>query len=91
MTFENFMDYILIVFGIFLIQLPVVAIFSYGGNGGICQDKKSPSYTAAILFGDEKIEIEVQDYNVWETFVEIEDRNGNIYIIDSENVMMKGR
>lgn len=91
MNFDKFMSCFLIIFGIFLIQLPIVAIFSYCGNGSICQDKESPSYTAAILFGDEKIEIEVQDYYVWETFVEIKDRDGNIYIIDSENVMMKGR
>ena len=91
MTFENFMDCILIIFGIFLIQLPIVAIFSYSDNGNICQAKKSPSYTAAILFGDEKIEIEVERYKVQEEFIEIKDRDGNIYIIDSENVMMKGR
>lgn len=86
---DDIMSYILCVFGVFLLSIfPIMVLFSCSHS---CQDKESPSYTAAILFGDEKIEIEVQDYSVWETFVEIKDRNGNIYIIDSENVMMKGR
>ena len=91
MSFENFMDCILIIFGIFLIQLPIVAIFSYSDNGNICQAKKSPSYTAAILFENEKMEVEVRDYDVLDDFLKIEDIDGNVYIIGSENVIMKGR
>lgn len=86
---EDMMSFVLCIFGVFLLAIfPIMVLFSCSHS---CQDKESPSYTAAILFGDEKIEIEVQDYSVWETFVEIKDRDGNIYIIDSENVMMKGR
>ena len=86
---EDMMSFVLCIFGVFLLAIfPIMVLFSCSHS---CQDKESPSYTAAILFGDEKIEIEVERYKVQEEFIEIKDRDGNIYIIDSENVMMKGR
>ncbi len=88
MNFDKFMSFLLIVFGIFLIQLPMVAVLSYGSS---CQAKKSPSYTAAIFFENERVEVEVKDYDVLDTFLRIEDVNGNVYIVGNENVIMKGR
>ncbi|CAM2078958.1 MAG: Lipoprotein [uncultured Clostridium sp.] len=45
---------------------------------------------AIIVLGNEKIEVEVVDYEIEENIVEIQSIDGKVYITDIKNVLLMG-
>lgn len=49
---------------------------------------ESTGYRAIITIGNEKIEIEVYDYDIEDTIIKIETKDEKIYLTDIKNVLL---
>ncbi|EGT0000981.1 hypothetical protein I9Y31_003313 [Clostridium perfringens] len=49
---------------------------------------ESTVYRAIITIGNEKIEIEVDDYDIEETIIKIETKDEKLYLTDTKNVVL---
>ena len=62
-------------------------------NNDVCNESKEYEYKvqrAIIVLGNEKIEVEVVDYESEENIVEIQSIDGKVYITDIKNVLLMG-
>mgnify|MGYP006070823643 CR=1 FL=1 len=60
-------------------------------NNDVCNEPKEDEYRvqrAIIVLGDEKIEIEVDNYDIDDNIVEIESIEGRVFITDIKNVLL---
>lgn len=60
-------------------------------NNYVCNEPKAYEYKvqrAIIVLGDEKLEIEVDDYDICDNIVEIESIDGRVFITDIKNVLL---
>lgn len=84
---DFFMSVILIL-GVITITTMLVAMIVTLGNSEAVQ----PHYNKAIIwFAQEKVELKIEDYKLKNDRIEIQDEDGNIYLINNENIVLKGR
>lgn len=60
-------------------------------NNDVCNEPKADKYKvqrAIIVLGNEKIEVEVCDYEIEDNIVEIESIDGRVFITDTKNVLL---
>lgn len=88
MDYWDFFMYIILTLGVITITTMLIAIIVTLGNPEAVQ----PHYNKAIIwFAQEKVELEIEDYKLKDDRIEIQDEDGNIYLINNENIVLKGR
>lgn len=84
---DFFMSVILILGAITITTMLIVMAVTLGNS-----EAAQPRYNKAIIwFAQEKVELGIEDYKLKDDRIEIQDEDGNIYLINNENIMLKGR
>ena len=96
--FEILVPIIIIIATILIVGLFIAFIASVIGaikkeenNNEVCNEPKSDEYKvrrAIIVLGNEKIEVEVDNYDIEDNIVEIESIDGKVFITDIKNVLL---
>lgn len=88
MDYWDFFMYIILILGGITIITMLIAIVVTLGNPEAAQ----PHYNKAIIwFAQEKVELEIEDYKLKDDRIEVQDEDGNIYLISNENIVLEGR
>lgn len=87
---------IFVISGVYLILMMICIVKEVINNNYICDETKEDEdnedidiiQRAIIIIGGEKIEVEVDYYKIDDMTVEIESKDGKVYIIGIKNVLL---